>query len=459
MQPLPHQRISSNTVISSMLPDLQRNKLDLSTLIGLFEHFPLGIVICESRNRCLYRNPAYQRMMGLDTKDRSMTDNWYQQITDMQNKDFNTSWQQHLNGLKELHLDVQMQRDDGQIFCTRILGASFPLADERHISIFMFEDISERLLVRNALLVAQQQLYIEKIRSQVALDSIGDAVITVNLESQIIYLNSEAEMMTGWSRNNAMGMSLPEVFRIMDADSGTSATCPVREAMQHNHKMELQHGHLLISREGEEIAIEDSASPVHDQQGTVIGAVLVFHHVVKSRAMLSRMTELAWHDFLTGLPNFALFTERLEQTLAMAERHHRRMAVLFVDLDGFKRVNDTQGHLWGDLLLKSVADKLQSCVRHTDTVCRRSGDEFLILLGEIEHPEDAIQVTEQILASISQTDLNGVSVNLTASIGISVFPDECREFDKLLEHSDNAMYEAKRQGKNRYFYAGSSARM
>lgn len=114
----------------------------------------------------------------------------------------------------------------------------------------------------------------------------------------------------------------------------------------------------------------------------------------------------------------------------------------------------------GDLLLKSVALKLKTCVRHTDTVCRRSGDEFLVLLGEIEAAEDAIKVAEQILSVISETcDLNGIRVNLTANIGISVFPDQSSDSDKLLQHSDSAMIEAKRLGANRYFYPGSRLQM
>ncbi len=460
MQSFSQQSASTNTAILAMPTSVTSDKLELSSLISLFEHFPLGIVISESKEGCLYQNPAYQQMMGFNTYDPAMPVNWEQRTTDNQHLDFNAIWQQRLKGLNQLHLDVKMQRCDGQMFWARIQGAELPIADQRNISIFMFEDITERMRMTNALLIAQQQLYVEKVRSQVMLDAVGDAVITINSQAQIVYMNAEAEAMTGWSRNRAIGMSLVKVFKIIDGNTRMPVSSPAHEAIQHNHKVGLQHGHLLLNQQGEEIAVEDTASPVHDHHGNVIGAVLVFHHVVKSEAMLSKMTELAWYDFLTGLPNFALFTERLSQAIAMANRHKRRMALLFLDMDGFKRINDTLGHLWGDLLLKSVAVKLKTCVRHTDTICRRSGDEFLILLGEIEAPEDAIHVADQMLSAISKTcDLNGISVNLTASIGISVFPDESGDSEKLLQHSDSAMYEAKRRGSNRYFYAGNSVRM
>lgn len=460
MQPFSHQSGSNNAAIRSMLPGIKQNKFNLNNLIELFEHFPLGIVLSEAQEGCIYHNPAYLRMMGLDANEPLMPLNWHQQMTDTQHKDFNAIWQQRLKRLSQPHLDVKMQRTDGQLFWVRIQHAEILLADQRHISIFMFEDISQRMLITDTLLLAQQQFYIEKVRSHVALDAVSDAVISVNHQAQIIYLNSEAESMTGWSRKRAIGMPLVKIFKVIDASSRMPVISPAHEAMQHNHKVGLQHGHLLINQQGNEIAIEDAASPVHDHHGAVVGAVLVFHHILKSEAMLSKMTELAWYDFLTGLPNFALFTERLTQAIAMAGRHKRRMALLFLDMDGFKRINDTLGHLWGDLLLKSVAIRLKTCVRHTDTICRRSGDEFLILLGEIEHAEDAIHVAKQMLMAISQTcDLNGINVNLTASIGISVFPDESCDSEKLLQHSDSAMYEAKRRGSNRYFYAGKGVQI
>ncbi len=459
MQASNQQSASSNTAILAMPSVLKSDKLELNSLISLFEHFPLGILVCESGDGCLYRNPAYQHMMGMnaDNADHpAMPVNWDKRDSDNQDIDFNAIWQKRLKGQYPMHLDIKMQRCDGQVFWARIQGAEISLSDQRDISIFMFEDISERMQMTNALLMAQQQLYIEKVRSQVTLDAVGDAVITVNSRAQIVFLNTEAEVMTGWARNRAIGMPLVKVFKIIDGNTRAPVISPAHEAIQHNHKIGLQHGHLLLNQQGEEIAVEDAASPVHDHHGIVIGAVLVFHHVVKSEAMLSKMTELAWYDFLTGLPNFALFTERLSQAIAMASRHKRRMALLFLDMDGFKRINDTLGHLWGDLLLKSVAVKLKTCVRQSDTICRRSGDEFLILLGEIEKTEDAINVAEQMLLAISKTcDLNGISVNLTASIGISVFPDDSGDSEKLLQHSDSAMYEAKRRGSNRYFYAGN----
>ena len=146
---------------------------------------------------------------------------------------------------------------------------------------------------------------------------------------------------------------------------------------------------LLVRRDGLETAIEDSASPIHDRAGQVIGAVIVFKDVSEARAMSLQAVYLAQHDFLTDLPNRMLLNDRLTQAIALARRHGHRLAVLFLDLDRFKHVNDSLGHVIGDTLLQSVARRLVTCVRSSDTVSRQGGDEFVVLLSEIEHADDA----------------------------------------------------------------------
>ena len=142
---------------------------------------------------------------------------------------------------------------------------------------------------------------------------------------------------------------------------------------------------VLIRRDGVEAAIEDSAAPIHDRRGQVTGAVMVFHDVSTARALSLRMSYLAQHDSLTDLPNRLLLNDRLTQAMAMAHRHRRKLAVLFLDVDRFKHINDSLGHAIGDRLLQSVAQRLLACVRSSDTVSRQGGDEFVILLSEVTH--------------------------------------------------------------------------
>ena len=163
------------------------------------------------------------------------------------------------------------------------------------------------------------------------------------------------------------------------------------------------------------------------------------------------MSYQAQHDFLTGLPNRLLLTDRLTQAIALSRRHGNKVALLFLDLDRFKLVNDSLGHAIGDKLLESVAQRLTACVRTSDTICRLGGDEFVVLVSEIEHVDAATQCAEKLLAAVAVPHLvAGHEVRATLSIGISVCPDDGRDAETMLKNADTAMYHAKKMGRNNY---------
>jgi diguanylate cyclase (GGDEF)-like protein len=178
--------------------------------------------------------------------------------------------------------------------------------------------------------------------------------------------------------------------------------------------------------------------------------VVVFHDVSEAQAMVHRMTHLAEHDILTSLPNRGLLDDRLEQGIALAQRHSRRLAVLFIDLDHFKHINDSLGHLIGDQLLRAVALRITPCVRGSDTVSRQGGDEFIVLLSEISHAEDAALIADKIrLAVLEPYCIDNHLLQLTASIGVSVYPEDGADPESLIQCADTAMYHAKEKGRNR----------
>src|SRR4029077_303500 len=154
--------------------------------------------------------------------------------------------------------------------------------------------------------------------------------------------------------------------------------------------------------DGFETPIEDSAAPIHDREGLATGAVIVFRDVGAARAMAVQMAHSAQHDFLTGLPNRMLLSDRVNQAIFLAWRHMKKVAVLFLDLDGFKHINDSLGHPIGDKLLKSIAKRLVDCVRAPDTVSRQGGDEFVVMLSEMEQPEYAAVAARRILQAVAE---------------------------------------------------------
>jgi diguanylate cyclase (GGDEF)-like protein/PAS domain S-box-containing protein len=294
-------------------------------------------------------------------------------------------------------------------------------------------------------------LFVEKERAEVTLNSIGDAVMSIDEMFVVTYLNAVAETLTGWLLTEATGRPVGEVFNIIDASTRQPVLNPMAFAMRGNRTVGLTPNCLLVRRDGFESAIEDSAAPIHDRQGRVTGAVMVFHDVSTARALSMRMAYLAQHDSLTDLPNRVLFNDRLTQAMAMAHRHEMRLAVLYLDIDRFKHVNDSSGHAIGDRLLKSVAVRLQACVRSSDTVSRQGGDEFVILLGEVAHAADASVAADKMLAALSESHLiDGLELRISASIGIVTYPMDGTSVESLVKNADTAMYRAKECGRNNY---------
>jgi len=305
-----------------------------------------------------------------------------------------------------------------------------------------------RIIERQA---AEEALFFERQRANVTLNSIGDAVLSIDVPGSVTYLNPVAERMTGWTRQEAVGRPIAEVFQVIDAATRERARNPLDQAMQLDKIVGLTPNCLLVRRDGVETAIEDSASPIHDRAGHVIGAVIAFKDVSKARAMSLQAVYLSQHDFLTDLPNRMLLNDRLTQAIALADRHGQRLAVLFLDLDRFKHVNDSLGHVVGDTLLQSVARRLVTCVRGSDTVSRQGGDEFVVLLSEIAHADDAAASAQKIGAAlVAPHEVGDQPLHVTATIGISIYPDDGADAETLIKCADTAMYQAKEGGRNTY---------
>ena len=299
----------------------------------------------------------------------------------------------------------------------------------------------------------EETYYLEKTRAEITLNSISDAVIGTDLAGNIDYLNIAAERMTGWSRIEARGHPIGEVMRIIDGDTRTAKPNPIDLVLLHNKAMTLTAGTILIRRDGHEAAIEDSAAPIHDWDGKMAGAVIVFHDISASQAMAMKMAHLAQHDFLTNLPNRVLLNDRLAQAISLAQRRGTHLAVLFLDLDNFKHINDSLGHSIGDKLLQSVANRLCACVRASDTVSRQGGDEFVVMLPEDRFTENTAYIAEKILLTLAAPHIIGEhELHVTTSIGISIFPADGKDAEALLKNADTAMYSAKEKGRNNYQY-------
>jgi diguanylate cyclase (GGDEF)-like protein/PAS domain S-box-containing protein len=349
------------------------------------------------------------------------------------------------------------------VLCTRQTEALARLAVQHGAQDYLLKERLDRYQLPKMLDSMIQRVnvssarYEEQERARVTLDSIGDAVISSDLVGRVTYLNTVAEAMTGWTLGAAKGHRVDEVLQLVDATTREKVRSPMAAAVSEEKTVGLTANCLQIGRGGHETFIEDSAAPIHDRGGQMTGAVMVFHDVSAIRALARRDSFLAHHDSLTGLPNRMLLNDRLSQALALAHRHaENKLAVLFIDLDGFKQINDTRGHAVGDLLLQSVAHRLLKCVRKSDTVSRQGGDEFVVLLAEIGHAHDAALVADKMLHSLRTAHpAEQHLLHVTGSIGISTFPEDGTEAHELMNNADLAMLRAKANGRDNYRFFGS----
>ncbi|MDG4552844.1 MAG: EAL domain-containing protein [Candidatus Competibacter sp.] len=284
-------------------------------------------------------------------------------------------------------------------------------------------------------------------------DDSGEGIVVADTQGRIVEVNRAGENITGYRRAELEGQS-PERFAIESHDPGYD-----RNAWAMLRAQGYWQGEIWSRRKnGEVFPVWLSVSAIRDEKGVVCHYVAMFSdisaskaHEARRKADEARIQHMAHHDFLTGLPNRLLLEVRFGQLLTEARRRRKRFALLFIDLDRFKNINDTFGHGVGDRLLCGVAARLSALVRATDTVSRQGGDEFVVLLSEIGGPDDAVLVARKLLRELGEPCvLEGHDLTVTPSIGIAVAPDDGESLETLLKHADLAMYEAKRQGRNNY---------
>ena len=295
----------------------------------------------------------------------------------------------------------------------------------------------------------EMALFAEKERAQVTLHSIGDAVITTDMQGKVETLNPVAEKLTGWLVAEVVGRPVEEIFQISDENSTDPVENPVLRSL-HDRKVDaLQNQCSLIDRYGNSRSIEHTTSPIRDRQGAVVGAVLIFHDVSEARRMSEQLQHQATHDSLTGLFNREEFERRLESALDDALDHENVHALCYMDLDQFKVVNDTCGHIAGDELLRQLGVLLKEQIRHSDVLARLGGDEFGMLI--MNCPLERVHnIAESARDSISQYHFvwDNQSFQVGVSIGVVSVRAGSGSVSDILAAADVACYLAKEQGRN-----------
>ena len=410
---------------------------------GLFESVMEGVYQTTRDGRILVANPAFVNLLGYSSADElyqvpAGALYWYP--NDRENFARRAEAEGELR-----NEEYVLRRKDGSML---VVVDNCRVVRDTNGRTCGFEgtltDITERKKAETAVFQAKE-------RAQVTLQSIGDAVITTDSEGRIDYMNPVAESLTGWENREAQGQLIGSIFTVVDEITREGGESPVARCLREGQVLGLAEHTVLINRRGQEIAIQDSAAPIRDRAGNLIGAVMVFHDVSKERRLHRALHYQASHDALTGLINRREFENRLTVAVEDARQNAQaRHVLLYLDLDQFKLVNDTCGHPAGDLLLKQITGVIQSRVRGGDTLARLGGDEFGILLQDCAR-DQALRIAENLRQGIRDYRFTwqGGVLAVGASIGIVEITNEIPTVANVMSAADVACYSAKDSGRNR----------
>ena len=425
--------------IQAQLRDLEeRNELALySANDGLWDF--------DTLNNRMYLSPRWKTMLGYEDVDAGETPDWRSLVHGDDLSRVQAAIRDHVAGKTPIFESMHRMRHASGEWRWVISRAKAKLdANGRLLRLVGVElDITERKLYEEA-------LFREKESAQITLQSIGDGVITTDAGGVIDYLNPVAEALTGWRLEDSQGRAIEEIFRAFHEETCEPLENPLAVSIRRTRSIKSVRPMLLIRRDGNEIYVESTASPIRDGNGAVSGGVLVFHDVSEARELNRRLSYHASHDVLTGLVNRREFESRMERALKSAKAHETSYALCCLDLDQFKIVNDTCGHSAGDALLGQVGALLKSKVRWRDTLARLGGDEFGILLESCSLDE-AMRTAESLREAVRNFKFSWEerTFRLGASIGVVPISVDNADVASVLSAADSACQAAKEAGRNR----------
>ena len=433
--------------------DEQQLRNSESRYRGLFENTVDGVYIATREGEIITVNPALVQMLGYDSaedlKSIGRTTMLYVNPIDRERVFARLEAQGFVK-----NFEYRLRRKDGTEIV--VLENSRAVYDDNGKVIAhegTITDITERKR-------AETQVFEEKERAQVTLQSIGDGVITTDANGNIDYINPVAQDLTGWDMRRARGKPVSDIMMLVNEHTRATVESPVIRCLKEGRVITLPKNTVLITKDSEEVPIQDSAAPIRDRIGNVIGSVMVFHDVSKESRMFRQLSYQASHDTLTGLINRREFENRIEGALEYirgnAEETH---ALLYIDLDQFKVVNDTFGHVAGDALLRHASEIIQSKIRVSDVLARLGGDEYGILLERCSD-ERAIDVAEEIRSAIEgyRFEWKDSFTTIRCSIGVVIVTSENAAVADLMSAADVACYSAKDMGRNQvHLYRDSDA--
>ncbi len=428
---------------SEISRDLSEIKESGAKYRGLLEAAPDAMVVVNQQGEIVLLNLQAEKQFGYsrdELVDQKVTNIIPEGFAERLIADGTRSAAEALAQQIGTGIELYGRRKDGSEFPIEIMLS--PLENAEGILVTAaIRDIS----VRKA---AEKHLAQMESRYRGLLEAAPDAMVVVNQQGEIVLLNVQAEKQFGYRRDELLGQ---QVKNIIPEGFAERLIADALRSVEDALAQEIGTGIELTGqrKDGSSFPIEIMLSPLESADGILVTAAI--RDITTRKKAEAQMTHSSEHDFLTGLPNRMLLNDRVKQAILLAPRHKKKVAVLFLDLDGFKHINDSLGHPAGDKLLQSIAKRLVKCVRGSDTVSRQGGDEFVVLLSEEEHAEDAAITARRMLQEVAGAhSIDQHDLHITSSIGVSVFPDDGTDAETLIKNADTAMYQAKENGRQSY---------
>ncbi|MCW8918466.1 MAG: diguanylate cyclase [Gammaproteobacteria bacterium] len=400
---------------------------------NLFELSPIGLALCDLNGRMVEVNPAYAEIIGHSTEEALGLS-----CRDVTPAKYAAAEQKLLQQIRESGrygpYEKEVIHQDGYLVPVRLSGKLIERDGKQYIWSSV-EDISDKVCAE------------KRLRQAAAVfENTDEGIVITDENNRIIMVNGAFSEITGYTEEESLGHN-PRILR-----SGKHGDTFYQSLWRHLEEEDRWRGEMWNRRkDGSHFPVWQHISVVRDGHGRLINYVSIFSDISELKTVEQQLSHLAHHDELTGLPNRLYYKIQLEKSLQSARRNQHKMALLFLDLDGFKQINDSFGHEAGDQLLREVATRLKNCVREEDMVARMGGDEFIILLAQIKNPDDAALVARNILAEVTRPlQLPQHTLTPSTSIGISLYPDDGESVPGLQKAADHAMYTVKGAGKNGY---------
>jgi diguanylate cyclase (GGDEF)-like protein/PAS domain S-box-containing protein len=420
---------------------------------GLFENVVDGVYIASRDGDLIAANPALVEMLGFDSvedlKAAGRTTMLYVNPIDRERVFARLEAEGFVR-----NFEYRLRRKDGKEIV--VLENARAVHDDQG-NIVAHEGTITDITDRKH---AETRVFEEKERAQVTLQSIGDGVITTDAEGCVDYINPVAQDLTAWDMRGARGKPVTDIMTIVNEHTRATVDNPVMRCLQEGRVITLAENSILINKNGDEVPIQDSAAPIRDRIGNIIGSVMVFHDTSKESRLFRQLSYQASHDAVTGLINRREFENRLVGSLDAVRNDPEQMhALLYIDLDQFKVVNDTFGHTAGDELLRQLSEIVQTNIRSTDLLARLGGDEFAILLERCSE-QRAMEVAEAIRGSVEgyRFEWHESFTTVRCSIGVVMVSGEDADVASVMSSADVACYSAKDMGRNQvHLYRDSDA--